>query len=308
MIPLYIYNFIYAIVVLLLRKKNFLIGELPSINTILVMPINNGHQFQYNMGGWFVISLFLIEIFNIVLRKIFIKINIPEYVYFLVFLCLGTIGNYLAYKGHIQGWVLVLIRVLHLIPYYGFGVFYKQSLEKYERRIPTIYLFGIIFAIKLIFFLRGYNPTFTASWCNDFPSNPVMPIFIIFLGIIFWVRVVTIIEPILGKNKYINLIADNTYSIMINHFLFFMIIKTIFALLSKYTIYCQDFDWVKYKTEIFYYYIPHGLFQNEIIYLIAGIVGPIFVQKNINRFSVFVNNIVHNVIVLSLNNKKNEYQ
>lgn len=40
-----------------------------------------------------------------------------------------------------------------------------------------------------------------------------------YLGIAFWLRI--------GDNKYINLIADNTYSIMMNQFLGFMIVKTI---------------------------------------------------------------------------------
>ena len=52
LIPLYLYNFAYAALVWLSRMKGFEIGEDPSFYSIFILPITNGHQFLYNMGGW----------------------------------------------------------------------------------------------------------------------------------------------------------------------------------------------------------------------------------------------------------------
>ena len=59
------------------------------------------------------------------------------------------------------------------------------------------------------------------------------------IGIFFWMRFCEIFEPILGKNFYINIIADNTYSIMINHSLSQDIIRTIFFFINSVTFICS---------------------------------------------------------------------
>lgn len=288
-IPLYIYNFIYGIIVQLLKLKGFKIGSELSIRTLFIDQITTGHQFRYNLGGWFVIPLFMIEIYNILLRKIFAKINLPEYIYFLINILLGAIGNYISYKGYNTGWWLVLARMMHFLPYFGLGIFYKNCFEEYEKKISTEHLLLLIFIVKSYMLIAGCKQSFSPAWCNDFSKNPFTPIIVAFLGIFFYMRLATILEPVIGKNKYLNLIADNTYSIMINHFIFFMGVKTLFAIISKLTDHCSGFDWVKYKTDIWYYYIPKGT-QSLIIYLAAGIIGPISIQLLINRIKKFVTN------------------
>ena len=178
--------------------------------------------------------------------------------------------------------MIILDRVLYFIPFYSLGILYKKY-EKYDR-LPSVVYFSIIMGIVIFFiFLKDGIPGFTISWCNDFTSNPLSPFVVGFLGIAFWLRIAKILEPVVGRNKYINIIADNTYSIMINQFLGFMIVKTLFAFISKYSGYFNNFDMYKYKTDIWYYYIPHNLSQLLILYLIAGIIFPIIVQLTINK-------------------------
>ena len=109
-------------------------------------------------------------------------------------------------------------------------------------------------------------------------------IIISILGISFWLRISEIIEPIFGKNYYVNIIADNTFSIMINHGLAIDLVKTFFAIISKYTIYCKNFDFKKYfSLETSYIYIPNNVLQVGIIYLLSSLIVPIFIQKLINK-------------------------
>ena len=92
---------------------------------------------------------------------------------------------------------------------------------------------------------------------NYHKTEPLTVIMISFLGIFFWMRFCEIFEPILGKNFYINIIADNTYSIMINHSLSQDIIRYIFFFISKYTKYCKNFDKKRFfNMDPKYIYIP----------------------------------------------------
>lgn len=248
-LPLLVYNILYGILVLLLRKKGFQIGGEFSIENIFIAPIKHGHQFVYNMGGWFVIPLLMIEIFNICFRKIFSKFS--EYFFFVMGIILGIIGNYLAYKGYNSSWWLVLVRMLHFMPFYYFGTLYRRKVEIIMKKIPTIILFSAIFLIKLILYFAYFRViTYIPSWCNDFREGAFIPIVVGFLGIIFWFKIANILEPSIGKNKYINLIANNTYSIMINQFAGFMFIKTVFAFIAKYSNHFSDFNFNLYKTDI----------------------------------------------------------
>ena len=282
LIPLYLYNFAYALFVWLSRIKGFEIGEDPSLNSIFVLPITNGHQFLYNMGGWFIIPLFMIEVFNILSRKVlkFCKQPVKEWIIFLTYLVFGIIGNVLASKGYNTGWWLVLVRMLFFLPFFGFGGFYKAVLELIVQKTPDKYFFCSIFLIKLCMNLKyGIMPTFVPAWCTGFTFSPITSILSGYLVALFWMRIFTKLEPTLGRNKTVNLIADNSYCIMINHFMGFMIVKTICALLSHILPVLRDFDWVAYKTDIWWFYKPNDAYAFLAVYVLAGIIFPLLLKK-----------------------------
>lgn len=155
-------------------------------------------------------------------------------------IALGLIGNLLACKGYNTGWWLAVVRMLHFMPFYSLGIFYNRTLEKYERKLPGILYFAVIMGIKLaLTYHYGKFLVYTPSWCNDFTEGPLMPIIVGYLGIAMWMRIATVLEPVFGKNKYVNLLADNTYSIMMNQFLGFMIVKTIYGVAQNYSLCLQ---------------------------------------------------------------------
>lgn len=281
-IPLYLYNLLYAGIVQLSRLKGFEIGEDPSFYSIFVMPITNGHQFLYNMGGWFLIPLFMIEVYNILLRRIFSRVNghTSEWLFFVTSVLLGMAGNYLAGKGYNTGWWLVLTRMLFFLPFFGFGGFYREIFEQFEKKIPNAWYFSLIFALKLLINIKyRAMPTFVPAWCEGFVFSPATSIISGYLVILFWMRIFTAIEPLLGRNRLVNLIADNTYTIMINHFMGFMLVKTLCGLLSHVLPAFRPFDWVAYKTDIWWFYYPEGARAFLTVYVVAGIALPLLVKK-----------------------------
>ncbi len=161
LLPLFIYNVVYGLIVLVSRRFGFTIGGDFTLYNLFVAPLTSGHQFTYNMGGWFLVPLFMVEVFTLLCRRLLylIKVKLPEWVLFAASLALGIAGNLLAINGYNTVWWLTLVRMLHFLPFFGLGIFFKSTLEKYDRKIPTLWYIGGIFALKLaIAFICGRMP------------------------------------------------------------------------------------------------------------------------------------------------------
>lgn len=283
-IPLYLYNLFYGILVALLRPFGFTIGGELTLHNLFIEPLKTGHQFAYNLPCWFVIPLFMIEVFFILLYKLLkiCRLKINDWFLFLLALSLGLTGVYLAKCGYNTGWWLTLTRFLYFVPFYSLGTLYKNKLEKIDTA-PNILYFSFIFILQLLIItIYGQPVSYSIVWCNNFTDNILMPFIIGITAIAFWLRVGRILVPVLKDSKCLKVITDNSYSIMANQILGFMIIKTIFAVISRYTPLCRDFDMALYKTDIWYFYRPRGLFQWEILYIAAGIAIPVMIRFLLN--------------------------
>ena len=265
LLPMYLWNLFYALLVLLLRRFGFTIGMLPSFRTLVTMPLYEGSQFEYNMGAWFVVPLFTVEAATVLFRR-FCPVSgswKKETAAFTLSLLLGAWGVYLARKGFRCGWELAVVRALYFLPFYALGI-------------------ALVFSVQyLIIILCGRVPYYTPSRCDDFVEGGIVPFLVGFVGIAFWVRTAKILEPSLGKDRWVNAVADNSYSIMVNQFLGFMLIKAGFAVLQLTTDRCRSFDMQLFKTDLSYFYAPGGrIFY--VFYLAAGLVVPILMQKAVN--------------------------
>ncbi len=301
-VPLYLYNIFYMILIIVLKKFGFFPQCKATLNSLIIQPLINGHQFLFNLGSWFIIPLFSAHLINILIRKIFnhygIKIN--EFAYLTLSLLAGILGVYFAYYSYSNpnefqyltninigfwyskvgfqfGLQLFIVRILYLFPFYSLGILYKKY-EKFDKINSFVYFSIIILIILIIIFKFGSTPTYTPSLSHDFSSNPFLPFIVGFLGIAFWLRIAKILTPALKNSKIVNLIANNTYSIMVNQFLGFMILKGIFALIHKFSPYCTGFNMQQFKTNIFYYYLPHNLSQMAVLYLAFGLFLPLIVN------------------------------
>lgn len=296
-IPMYVWNIIYAIFIQIIRLKDFSIGGGFTMYNILIAPLLNGHQFAFTMGLWYVVPLFVIEVLNVLFRKILkLKVkHINEYAVFIISLLLGMFGIYIAANGYNKDWYLFLDRILYLIPFYFLGILYNRQLEKYDK-LNNIMYFSIIFIIQLVTItINGKTIKYTPSWCNNFTNNLISPYIIGATGIFFWLRISKILEPITCNSKVINYIANNTYSIMIHQFLGFFTVNTIFAVCSKFISTMNDFNWIKYKSDVWYLYIPKSLNQWYIIYLIAGISIPLLISYMLNKIKKLLEILIKNI-------------
>jgi hypothetical protein len=70
---------------------------------------------------------------------------------------------------------------------------------------------------------------------------------------------------------------------MINHLMGFFVVNTFFAIVSRITPYCASFDMARYKAEVYYIFLPHGITHMKVIYLVMGIILPIVVQVYLEK-------------------------
>lgn len=271
LVPLLLWNLAYAFFIMFLKTKGFSIGSELSLYTFFVSPWNDGHQFKFTMAGWYIAPLFMIQAFHVLFRKCAGRMGVGPWGTSVFYLLLGMGGVTLASWGVNTGFWLTLARFLYLLPFYGFGMLYKEKLERHDRLPGAIY-FAILFAVQLtVVTFYGHTIGYSPSWCNNFNNGPVTPYLVGILGIAFWLRVCRILAPAASKSRLLSAIGKNTFTIMLNHFLGFFLVNSVFALLHRELGMCQDFDFAKYQSDIWFLYLPGGLKQWRIVYLAAGI-------------------------------------
>lgn len=280
-IPMYIWHFIYGIFANILHIKGFTIGGSLTLKNILIMPLITGHQFGYSLSLWFVVPLFILEIVSAIMMKV---LKNKEYILFILYFALGCLGIYLANLGYNNGWYLLLTKTLYFFPFFGLGFLYKNKLYKYDKLNNIFYfLISILLQVVMITILKS-QLSFNPAWMRSFPKNPIYAYIVGFNAIAFWFRVSKIVEPIVVNSKAINYLASKTYPIMVHNVFGMFLVKTIYALLSKFNLVDHPINWLKYKSDIWYSYLPYGIPQWYFTYFIGALVIPLFIDFMLVEF------------------------
>lgn len=279
-IPLYLWNLFYGVFDWLLTFKGFQIGEPINLYNLFVVPLCSGESaFAFNVGGWFASALFFTEVVNLLIRKLFGKSNMAkEIILALFYLAVGITGICLSIKGYNTGLMLVITRVMFFLPFFALGRVYKLYLERLDDKVGNVTYMLILFAIQLIvLFNCKQSVLYTASWSKDFNNGPIVPIITSITGIAFWLRLSKMLTPALKDSRAVRLVADNTYSIMINHFLGFFLFNTLQYSLRHSPIFTLEFSVREYGTNVWCFNIPEELKPYGFIYLFCGIAVPVII-------------------------------
>lgn len=281
-IPAYLWNIVYGLFILLMSNFGYTIGAEVNPYNLFLMPFVDGEAFLYNLGSWFVYPLFCVCVFNVLFRRLLRLVKLDnEYLIMLVYLAVGIIGIQLsidnATTGN-KGLLLLLLRTMFFLPCFQLGRLYKAKLEQHDK-LNSIAYFAIIFGVQLIILTFFKKLEYTPSKCSGFDNGFIVPYLTALTGIAFWLRISKLLAPIIKNRKFIRLIADNTYSIMIHQMIGYMCVKWLFYLVSVLTPLFADFNVNLMKTSIWYYYLPNGLQQYGMLYLAGGIFVPILIKK-----------------------------
>ncbi len=281
LLPYLIWNGIYGLAVVGLRAAGFYIGNPPSLWTLFVEPFLSGHQFLYNAPAWFVTALFLAEAANVCLRRLLWMVGIrQEWTIFSLYLLIGFGVAWLSARGYVYDWYRIPGRVMYMLPCLQMGRLYKSSLERHDR-LPNGWYFGILFAVQLALAACCKGLALSAAWVNGFLNGPVVPYVTAATGIAFWLRVSRLAEPVLYNSRFWRFFGRHTFAVMMHQVMAFLAVKSVFALLQTTTGGFLDFDWNAYRTDVYYVYLPEGLSQFRMLYVVAGICLPLLLEKGI---------------------------
>ncbi|MCI6365663.1 MAG: acyltransferase family protein [Spirochaetia bacterium] len=274
LIPYFLWNTFYGFVMLILLKTGFSFIEKVSVQDFLLKPLLGEPVFRFNLPSWFVIPLFFTEVYNVIIRWILQRVseNKKNILLLLLNLIIGFIGIYVAMQYEpdtVSGVMLFLTRFANFLPFFIFGYIYKMYVEKHDN-LSSFWYFFIIVVIELLYILiYGHSPIYSIIGMFYF-ENPVLPYVMGLVGIAFWLRVARLLSPVIGASKKINLIADNTFTIMINHEFGFFILNTGFFILTVVLSLPLKFDVNKYKSAVEYIFLLRGR-GFPIVYVIFGI-------------------------------------
>lgn len=274
LLPFYGLNIVYGLITMCLSKSGFSLGYL-SLYNLVVAPFMGNHQFMLSAPAWFVPALFLLEMCNILGRKLLslIKVN-NEYVITVLYLIMGVAVVWLAERGSVYDWYKLPGRIMFMAPVLQFGRLYKDKLEKYDKLNSFAY-FAILLILNLILCKTQNTLTFSTVWVTGFANNPIIPYVTTVTGIALWLRCAKLLERWIGDNKFVTFMGGHTFSIMYNHLLSFFLINSLLYMLKQKAGMCTDFDIEKYFTDVYYAYTPGGVAAFKMIYVTVGVALPL---------------------------------
>lgn len=295
LLPYFIWNVVYGVIAWVLRTFwGFGMGESISLKTLFLDPFLNGYQFIYNYAAWFVPVLFLVEVMNLCMRIVLKKLRLcSEWLILLGSLAVGMAVVQLAIGGHVWGLYKTPGRILFLYPCFQMGQFYKKKLEARDTLGNGAY-FAAVLSIQVLLHLCCNGLAYSSVWCTGFANGPVIPYVTAMSGIAFWLRVAKILSPLAGEDRdglsaarhpaggFLRYLGRNTYAVMMHHVMAFMMVKMVLAGIAAHTGYLTDFDFVRLHGDIDYFYIVKGSEAFYMVYLAAGVLLPLLLQRGLD--------------------------
>ena len=292
LVPYFICNLIYGIISTVLSANGFSYCAPISLKNFFIEPFLGGHQFGLNFASWFVPALFIIEVINIISRKILSLIFrsrtnlICDLILTLGTLAAGIATVYLAQGGHVWGIYKTPGRILFMLPVYELGIIYRRYLESVESKVPDAACLGVVSAAQFVIYLiAGGLLNFSAVWCTSFASFPFVPYLTIIIGTLFWLRISRIIAHASSgttdmpsfPGRVLDRIGDHSFHIMMHHVTIFFVINLIMYALSSRIPASVPFDIEAFHSDVVYTCLPADMYVWKIVYLIAGISIPVFI-------------------------------
>ena len=294
LVPYFIWNVIYGLIAWGLRAGgNFTLGEPITVKTLFLDPFLHGYQYLYHFAAWFVPVLFVIEVMNLFMRMVLRAVHLEDERLILAgTLAVGMTVVWLSITGHVWGLYKMPGRILFLYPCFQMGQFYRCKLEAHDR-LGNLPYFAIVLGIQVLLNLCCNGLAYSSVWCTAFANGPVIPYVTVVTGIAFWLRVAKVLAPVCGGNRAVVCLGQNTFSVMMHHIMAFMLVKMILAGIAGRTGYLADFDFERFYTDIDYCYLVKGSEAFKMVYLAAGIVLPLMLQRGLAVLRMRAGRLLH---------------
>ena len=174
-----------------------------NFKSFFIEPWILGHQYWFNLAGWFVLALFLTNITYVLIRKLITKLKIwNDNIAMIFFFILSYVCFYIGVRNE-SLYMIPILRTGFFLFFYHFGYYYKTKIEGKFKIDSFVYLLILIF-IQLLLMKFGKNLTIDLVNLKTTTVSLMATIFANINGILFWTKIAEVLEPVLSKNKYIN--------------------------------------------------------------------------------------------------------
>lgn len=276
LVPYFLWNAVYGILATLLHGAGMQIGESISPYNLIIAPFLSGHQFMYQAASWFVPALFLVELCNILGRKLLSLIKLRnEYVIMILYLIIGLAAVFLAKRGSVYDYYKLPARIMFLAPCFQMGRLYKEKLESKDT-LPSYLYFPILLLIQLVLVCVNYGQlAFSAVWVTGFAHSIFLPYLTTITGTAFWLRIAKELTPLFSNSRFVSYLGTHTFSVMMHHLMGFFLLNCVFVALSGISERFAGFDNTLFTTDIYYVFLPDGMPEWKWLYLAAGLILPL---------------------------------
>lgn len=281
-VPLICYNFAYGFFVSILHTIGFDIGANINLYSLFISPFVYGSDFVFNCPDWFVAQLFIVELINILSRKILCnRFHIEQTIVSIVQIVLGFIVVCISIDN-LPVYGVIIFRTIFCLSWYGFGNVYRDIIEEKESKIKNGTVFIILIALQLVLLIINEGVTGMSVVRFGFNGNNFFEIYLnAICGIAFWLRICRIFSPIIMKNSLLTYISRHTFSILENHFLGFWIVNLLYFFfdnINQLTNYVE-FNLYRWQTDYMYKIYLNNSEQSLLIYVVFGIGVPLIISR-----------------------------
>lgn len=274
LIPLWCWNLFYGLFLTLLHGFGFTFGEPLTLRGILLFPINSENLYVLNMGSWFIFPFFCVQILYGAGKLLFNLLGRPKVtdrILQALFVAAGFAGVYFAGHGYHEYALYPVFRILYFMPFYAFGMLYRDFLEKYLSKVPAALYFGTCLLISLMLNARFGKPVYVIPSSCDYPFGMWATYLAGAVGILFWLRVSAVLADFGKKCIPLLVLGRSTWDIMFHQFAGIMAVKAVFAVTGRIFGIFRDFDPAAFSGDIWYLYKPGGVKEFALLYVLGAI-------------------------------------
>lgn len=284
-IPYFVWNFVYGVLVNLIKGMNFIqYGENITFHSFFIRPWLDGHQFAFNIPSWFLLSLFLVEIITVVVRKA-TKISglLQEGFLFVMFALISYFSIVFSQRGyHASNW-LGLLRVGYLLPFYQFGIFYRKARKRYKTNI-WLY-FGVILLAQFVLLTKAGDIITSVVFCQ-FTGKPEKILVYMILAILFWVKIAELLAPAVENSNALSFVGNHTFTIMMHHPIAIFLLNS-FLYVINYATPLKGFNPTDFQINVWYMI---QLPRVGVFYIIFAIALPCIICKAYEEMILLMSN------------------
>lgn len=274
LIPLWCWNLFYGLLLTLLHGFGFTFGEPLTLRGILLFPINSENLYVLNMGSWFIFPFFCVQILYGAGKLLFNLLGRPKVtdrILQALFVAAGFAGVYFAGHGYHEYALYPVFRILYFMPFYAFGMLYRDFLEKYLSKAPATLYFGTCLLISLMLNARFGKTVYVIPSSCDYPFGMWATYLAGAVGILFWLRVSAVIADFGKECIPLLVLGRSTWDIMFHQFAGIMAVKAVFAVTGRIFGIFRDFDSAAFSGDIWYLYRPGGMKEFALLYVLGAI-------------------------------------